>query len=659
MAKIIVLDKQVAELIAAGEVVERPSSIVKELIENAIDAGASKITVEIKGGGIKYIRVTDDGMGIEKDEIPTAFIRHATSKVKTKEDLEEILTFGFRGEALPSIAAMCRVELITRTHDNPVGSRYVIEGEKEGVLSEIGAPVGTSLIVRDVFFNTPARLKFLKKDSYEGSNIQAIVERIALINTHVAFKLIKDNQTVLASPGNGDLKSAIHCVMGREFAKDLLEVSYSEGALSVSGYITSPNSSRATRAMQCFYINSRYIKSKTCIAAVEDAFKGKLMTGRFPGCILNVTIPPGTVDVNVHPAKTEVRFSEEGSVYNLVYSAAKSALENYSSALLIRNEEKKAKPAITPFALKDFDRSENQFAFQKEAYSKKVITEEIKPQQIAVKPSGERITPSKLQITPSVNSMDKEWDEKVEYIAASSTVGYSTKNIKEEIVYDTKIDITKEIKPDITQEKLEDIKEIPQNLIEEIAEVKSEDIRVIGELLQTYILVEKSSGMILIDKHAAHESALYNKLKSSEYTESQQLLSPLTLQLNHEEIAVFDGCESELLRLGIEAERFGSNAVIVRGVPTMLSSEQTVEVLKELVSKPFRKDFLPKVLDELYHSMACKAAIKAGNLTGADELKFIAELVGNDNNISHCPHGRPVTVELSKGKIERMFGRSV
>ena len=314
--RIHVLEPQVAELIAAGEVVERPASIVKELLENAVDAGAQKITIEIKNGGISYIRVTDDGGGIEKDDLPAAFVRHATSKVRTAADLEQIGSFGFRGEALASIAAVCKVEVLSRTPESISGGRYVIHGSQEVDFSDAGCPVGTTIVVRDVFFNTPARMKFLKKDSTEAGTIANIVDKIALANPQISFRFIRDGQVKLNTPGNGDLLSVIYAVYGKEFAADMIPVNYTHEFVTVSGFICRPTASRSTRSMQNFFINSRYVRSRTCMAALEEAYKSSIMTGKFPACVLNVQIPFNTVDVNVHPAKIEVRFSNERPVFD-------------------------------------------------------------------------------------------------------------------------------------------------------------------------------------------------------------------------------------------------------------------------------------------------------------------------------------------------------
>ena len=352
--RIHVLEPQVAELIAAGEVVERPASIVKELLENAVDAGAQKITIEIKNGGISYIRVTDDGGGIEKDDLPAAFVRHATSKVRTAADLEQIGSFGFRGEALASIAAVCKVEVLSRTPESISGGRYVIHGSQEVDFSDAGCPVGTTIVVRDVFFNTPARMKFLKKDSTEAGTIANIVDKIALANPQISFRFIRDGQVKLNTPGNGDLLSVIYAVYGKEFAADMIPVNYTHEFVTVSGFICRPTASRSTRSMQNFFINSRYVRSRTCMAALEEAYKSSIMTGKFPACVLNVQIPFNTVDVNVHPAKIEVRFSNERPVFDAVYRGCKEALGTAGEADFLPKEEP-PKAAPSPFALKDFD----------------------------------------------------------------------------------------------------------------------------------------------------------------------------------------------------------------------------------------------------------------------------------------------------------------
>ncbi len=685
MGKIKVLDKQVAELIAAGEVIERPASIVKELVENAIDAGASKITVEIKGGGIKYIRVTDDGIGIEPEDLDTAFIRHATSKVTTKEDLEAILTFGFRGEALPSIAAMARVEVLTRTATSSIGSRYVIEGSDKGTLYPEGCPQGTSFIVRDVFFNTPARLKFLKKDSYEGSNIQVLLERLALVNCGISFKLIREGEVVLSTPGNGDLKSAIHCTLGRDFAKDLIKVDYSSSGLKVEGYITAPTSSRATRAMENFYINNRFIKSKTCIAALEESYKGQVMTGRFPGSVLNITIPANTVDVNVHPAKTEVRFSDEVGVYTLVYTGCKTALENHAreSTLRTQPQQSPVKPnTISPFALKDFDHKDSQYSFNDKLYKPKeqppatanpsvtkAVDNDIIPQK---KPVENAINNNINTVkTTNITSIDTTRTEPNNRLNTSSAP--YNKSVEKQ-PYNPITELLSTAKPVISESPIATMElpekpkaqqmEATETGIYETVEIavpvteKQEDIRVIGQLFETYIMVEKANTMILIDKHAAHESLLYNRLKEEKDIDSQQLLMAITVHLTNKEILIVEEYKDMLEDVGIYVDIISATALLLRAVPTMISPEEGVEVVKELVSKPIRKEFLPKIIDDLYHSIACRAAIKAHDITPKQEMEFITNIVRNNHSVSYCPHGRPVMVEFTKNKIERMFGRN-
>ncbi|MEG2915665.1 MAG: DNA mismatch repair endonuclease MutL [Oscillospiraceae bacterium] len=654
MGIIKVLDKQVAELIAAGEVVERPASIVKELVENSIDAGASKIAVEIKGGGIKYIRISDDGCGMLREDIPNAFIRHATSKVSTQDDLENIMTFGFRGEALASVAAMCMVELTTRTKDDIVGTKFIIEGSDNGEIYDVGCPVGTTIIIKNVFFNTPARLKFLKKDSYEGSNVASVLEKLAIINSNISFKLIKDGNVVLNTPGNNDLKASIHSVMGSDFCNNLIEVEYTDGIFNIVGYITQPTSSKPTRAMENFYINKRFVKSKTCIAAIEEAYKGSMMVGKFPGCVIDIKIPPNTVDVNVHPAKTEVRFSNENAVYNAVFNACKFALQKFSQQSVLRNNETQPKKnIINEFTLKNFDYSDKQKTFGKELYNKQSETR-ISPPKInsenknlelhsteknyifndkEEKPHNEIVKSNKVQ-----ELLSKSFSSK------SNINGNETMNIKE-----SSSDI-------VEQEENNYTDSFPQN----IAKNDDNKFRIIGEAFATYIIVEKNDTLILIDKHAAHERYLYNKLKNQATFESQILLEPIILNVDRNECTIILDYKDEFKKLGFDVDSLGDRTIVVREIPTILSRDNSNEAVLEIARKiQSAKDLTPEIIDNIYHSMACRAAVKANDFTGEIDMNFIVNFISDDENISYCPHGRPVMIELSKNKIERMFGRIV
>ncbi len=631
MGVINVLDKNVAELIAAGEVVERPASIVKELVENALDAGADKITVEIRGGGIKYIRVSDNGCGISREDIPKAFLRNATSKIKTPQDLEKILTFGFRGEALASVAAMCEVELVTRTKDEEVGSKYIIKGSEKGEIYDIGCSVGTTLIIRNVFFNTPARLKFLKKDSYEGSNVISVLEKLAMVNSNVSFKAVKDGMVVMNTPGNSDLKSSVHSIMGSEFADNLIETNYCQNNLSVYGFITKPASSKATRAAENFYINSRFVKSKTCQAAVEDAYKGSMMVGKFPGCVLNLQIPADTVDVNVHPAKTEVRFSDERLIYDLVFAACRMALRKDNENNPIRTAKPQPKYVINEFSLKDFDYSDRQV---------KVLD---LPIQEEVKTKLETVKLNVFENRP----------QKYDYNIPQPVKKEEKPQIKSEVIQKLLDNVKKN---DFSNSEISDKKEAePKIQMPEIIEY-----RIIGELFKTYILIEKGNSLFMIDKHAAHERYIYNALSKNEIIAGQYLFTPIEVTASVSYCTIAKEKSDIFDKMGYKADIINEHTLVLTMIPAVLDSQSAKDCFLEICEKiSLSNDVTPELIDDLYHSMACRSAVKANDLTGQSDMEKLVDIVINDIDVSYCPHGRPVIVEVTKNKIERMFGRIV
>lgn len=558
--RIHVLEPQVAELIAAGEVVERPASIVKELLENAVDAGAQKITIEIKNGGISYIRVTDDGGGIEKDDLPAAFVRHATSKVRTAADLEQIGSFGFRGEALASIAAVCKVEVLSRTPESISGGRYVIHGSQEVDFSDAGCPVGTTIVVRDVFFNTPARMKFLKKDSTEAGTIANIVDKIALANPQISFRFIRDGQVKLNTPGNGDLLSVIYAVYGKEFAADMIPVNYTHEFVTVSGFICRPTASRSTRSMQNFFINSRYVRSRTCMAALEEAYKSSIMTGKFPACVLNVQIPFNTVDVNVHPAKIEVRFSNERPVFDAVYRGCKEALGTAGEADFLPKEEP-PKAAPSPFALKDFDHTGMQQRMTAAEY--RSMTSGSRENRPAAKPApeaqrngslnpavartgggdgGPAGAPCRIAAGSSFTPgrVCPAYTPQVKILPGAGKAGAAARSPEPEPVrMPSKPDKPAEpVRPAMAQEKAElpAPAAAPTVLLTDDTEEQVTDYRILGELFGTYIMVEYKDTFVLIDKHAAHERILYNRLcRETSLGQRQILLAPVPVTLSRQE----------------------------------------------------------------------------------------------------------------------------
>lgn len=643
MPQINILPKHIAELIAAGEVVERPASIVKEIMENAIDAGADKITLEIKRGGITYIRITDNGCGIDRENIRKAFISHATSKISTADDLNAICTLGFRGEALASIAAVSRVEVMTRTDQEPIGTRYCIEGGEETVIDDAGCPKGTTLVVRDLFYNTPARMKFLKKDVSEGNAVASVVDRIALSHPEVSVRFIRDSKDVLFTSGDGKLDSAIYKVLGRDFASTLIPCDYELEGVRVSGYISKPFNARPNRMMQYFFLNDRFIKTRTGMVALEEAYKNSIMVGKFPACVLKIQIPPGAVDVNVHPAKTEVRFANEKMIFNAVYYCAKSALQQGDTRVQASFSQKVARQFMpSPTEGKQIKIYEQQL---------EKIKEENKPKQNFW--------------TKTTSAEFKNEVEKPKPIVFND-------NSKFEIEKNDEPDLIPCFKPTaqepITVAKTEPepvvtapiVEPEPVQPIAEEIQPEVEPYRVIGEAFRTYILVEQGKKLLIIDKHAAHERMLFEKFKANrDGIETQMLLAPVTVTLSKEEYsAVLDNLDL-LEKAGYHVEDFGGGMVIVSECPTAVADADLAEVIMELAGYlvTSQKELIPEKLDWIYHSTACRAAIKAGDRTSDYELNKFVEKLLNNPDIRYCPHGRPVLIEMSRYEIEKNFGR--
>ena len=642
MPNINILPKHIAELIAAGEVVERPSSIVKEIMENAIDAGADKITLEIKRGGITYIRITDNGCGIDRDNIRKAFISHATSKISTADDLNAICTLGFRGEALASIAAVSRVEVMTRGEGEEVGTRYCIEGGEETLLDDAGCPKGTTLIVRDLFYNTPARMKFLKKDVSEGNAVAAVVDRIALSHPEVSIRFIRDSKDVLFTSGDGRLENAIYKTLGKDFASTLIPCDYELEGVRVSGFISKPFNARPNRMMQYFFLNDRFIKTRTGMVALEEAYKNSIMVGKFPACVLNIHIAPGAVDVNVHPSKTEVRFANEKLIFNAVYYCAKSALQQGDTRVQANFKQKIGRQFMPKpnegRQIKIYEQQLEQVkkeSLPKEDFWGKTTSEEF------VKLSEPKKT-EKITFNDSSEFSLKK-DEEPDLIPVFKPV---------EEAKPPGIETVEETVPEAKAEQ-------PASEVEEV-KPEPEPYRVIGEAFKTYILVEQGKKLLIIDKHAAHERMLFEKLRANNgEIETQMLLAPVTVTLSKEEYsAVLDNLEL-LDKAGYRVEDFGGGMVIVSECPTAVADADLAEVVMELAGYLVnnRRELIPEKLDWIYHSTACRAAIKAGDKTSEYELEKFVEKLLNDPDIRYCPHGRPVLIEMSKYEIEKNFGR--
>lgn len=620
MAKIQVLDKHTAELIAAGEVVERPASVVKELVENAIDAGATTITVEIKNGGISYIGITDNGCGFSREDVPTAFLRHATSKIRAEEDLNTISTLGFRGEALASVAAVARVELTTRTEEELAGTRYVIEGGEETLLSDVGCPRGSTICVRDLFYNVPARMKFLKKDVGEANAVAGVVDRLALSHPEISFRFIREGRDELLTPGNGDLYACISAVLGRDFAKTLTKVEYTLGGVNVHGYTCRPEGARSNRTMQHFFINGRYVKTRTAMAAIEQAYKGSVMVGKFPACVLCVDMPPETVDANVHPAKIEVRFVNEKPVFDAVYHAVRSALEGDRAPL----KASLPTPVVQP------PRPQYTTPTPAREIARRVIEAPSAPQPIPPPPPVARPKPI-VQGRPMVMRD-----------SASVVDSFFNAPVKKEVPVPASVSQPEPIQQTLPQEQ-------------------PEPIRLLGEALHTYIIVEWRGSVYFIDKHAAHERILYDQLRETANEAAQMLLSPLSVSLSREEYNALTEASESLTQAGFELEEFGGNTLLVRAVPMMLSDGNIAESLREIAGGLLsgKREITTERLDWIYHSVACRAAVKAGDGSTPGELLQLAQRVLLSDDIRTCPHGRPVCFELTAREIEKQFGRIV
>jgi DNA mismatch repair protein MutL len=641
MPGIRLLAPSVAELIAAGEVVERPASIVKELVENSLDAGATRIQVEIKNGGVRYIRVTDDGCGIPFDELPTAFVRHATSKIVAAEDLDAILTLGFRGEALASVAAMCRVEMLSRQPESDMGGRIQIEGGDVLLHERAGCPVGTTIVVRDIFYNTPARMKFLKKDIAEAAQVSHILERLALINPGVSFSYIRDGKRLFTTPGDGLVLSAVRMVLGSDLADGLLPVDFSGDGIGVSGFITMSNRGRPTRAMQYFYINGRTVQSRLLTGALEEAYRQRLVGGRFPGCVLNLTIQPGAVDVNVHPAKTEVRFSDERRVYNALYSACKETLTPPAA---------RPAPAMSPFALGDFDYSDKQQALSglpplKGRMAPAAFSPDGRDRPSSAPASDRRPVsgPAARPTQPAARP-----DDSPAHLILRDDTGLRPPPERPPIAA---------IDSPPPEDGTPELPPVEQPAT--TAQDSPPDFRVIGELFGTYILTESGEDFYLIDKHAAHERYLYNRLlDSTEGIERQTLLTPLTVHLPKSDYAAAVASAEEFAAMGLVFDDFGEGTLLLREVPMLLATGDPVAAVAEMAAavSAYRRDITPSYVAGLLASVACRTAVMAGDRSSEGELAFIAGLVLG-GEATHCPHGRPTSRRFSRREIERMFGR--
>lgn len=713
MAVIHVLDKHTAELIAAGEVVERPASVVKELLENSIDAGATQVTVSIESGGVKLIEISDNGTGIEAEYISTAFIRHATSKIETPDDLTNIHTLGFRGEALASIASVARVELTTRTEVDEFATVYRIEGGEE-VSREPGArAVGTTIRVKDLFYNTPARMKFLKKDSSEGTFVSDTVTHVALSHPEVSVKFIREGKLQYVTPGDGQLRGAAYAVLGREFSRDLIELKNQEGVYRITGLVTPPKSCRASRSMQHFYINGRYVRNRTMMAGMEMAFKGTMMQGKFPGGILLLEMPADLVDVNVHPAKIEARFARENDVFDVVYHAVKLALAQPGTGERLftfeaDKEEEKAENSKKDADIIKNDVKNNNFTglsaiIRGQADPGVLPQQHWEPENPAAAP--QQPAPAAAMQIPTAPSVPR-WKGSAQnedmldpFVTLHSPKLETTKAPEpfRAAASETQLDV----EPEFGETKLhspqdhmaawnpaqEAPKEEPESApcaetepdAPEAAEQETvlaepeqmnfdptadqpEPLRYVGEVFRTYILAERGDELCLIDKHAAHERQLYEKLAANYgNVPSQMLLEPAAIDLAAEEKQALLDNIPLLENAGLEIADFGGNTVVLRAVPADVEPQNAESLLVEIANKLLKggHDALNEHTEWVLHSISCRAAIKAGDKSSPQELLALAEKILSGKVPPFCPHGRPCVLKLTRKELEKQFGRIV
>ncbi len=621
MSKIIQLSPHIANLIAAGEVVERPASVAKELLENAVDAGASKVTIEIRDGGMTFLRVTDNGSGMSPEDARTAFLRHATSKLRSAEDLAAIATMGFRGEALAAIASVSRIDLMTKTAGSISGTSLHLEAGAITEDTEAGCPDGTTIIIRDLFFNTPARMKFMKSDTVEGGRVAAAVQMQALAHPNVAFTFLRDGKQVLATPGTGDLEAAVYCIYGRDGAK-MAKVESRWEDYTLTGYVSKPTDSRPSRNLQTFFVNDRPVRSKLLVAAFEEAYRNQIMVGKFPACVLHLRLPATAVDVNVHPAKTEVKFLSEKAVFDCVHYGVLAALNKQTDRPQVQFKPQPA-PAPAP-APSPAPKQESFFrtmtAQEYQSFSK-ALNQAPQP-----KPQAAAATAMAVERQAQVRMNEHVMLPKVE----------APKPMPEPV---------------------------PQKEPEQAVMPMPEEIpwRMVGELYNAYVIVEQGEEAFLIDKHAAHERILFEKLKANqEAISSQMLLTPVPVRLSAEAEAELLNNRDMLLELGFEVEEFGNNTVLLRQIPMDLSPDMAAEAVEALSADLLngRREKKTDVRDEILHTVACKAAIKAGWNNDDAELLALVKQVMSRQELKYCPHGRPICITLSKKQLEKQFKRS-
>lgn len=660
MPSINLLSQEISELIAAGEVIERPCSVIKELVENSIDSGARHITVEIKNGGTTYMRVTDDGCGMSFDDVPKAFLRHATSKISSKEDLDNILTLGFRGEALASVAAVSHVEVMTKQKDETYGTLYNIEGSVESFHDKGGCPDGTTIIIRELFYNVPARRKFLKKDITESNAVSQILQKITMSHPDIAFKFIRDNRVEFNSSGDEELFSAVYAVYGRDFARDLINVEYEYSGIRVTGFTVKPLYSKNNRSFQNFFVNSRYVRSKLCSAALENAYENMIMTGKFPACVMMIELPPASMDVNIHPTKAEVRFTDEKTVSDAIFFAVKNALMNDG---LIYEFELKPRQDWRQQVIEPEEMQQQEFLFtpvsEIEQTEKKLFADENK------------ISSASEQINSFTNEVSAEKTE-IPQCTGKNEPHETVSEPNEEVKPAIEIKPEPEPEPEnvegfqyLSTKSFEEIK--PEPKPQELEKKQSEwtekpKIKVIGEAFGVYIIAEtEDKKMVMIDKHAAHERIIFERLKSRNCRQySQMLMNGIKVLLTGDEFSALEANTELLADMGFVFDFSERPCVKATAVPTFIMELDIEEIISEIAEnlRLNRHDPQSHTLDDMLHTVACKSAIRGNDKNSASELQSLAEQVYSDERIRHCPHGRPVMFTMTKSNIEHQFGRS-
>ena len=669
-----ILPKQISELISAGEVIERPISVIKEVVENSIDAHSTRITVEIKEGGKSYMRITDDGVGISKEDVPKAFIRFATSKISTKEDLDKIITLGFRGEALASVSAVSKVEVFTKLKNEPLGTHYKIEGSVETLNESTGCPDGTTITIRNLFYNVPVRAKFLKRDVVESNAISNIMKKLAVSHPDIAFTFIRDGRTEFSTYGDNDQFSTVYSIYGKTFAKDLTPVEYVEGKVSVSGYTVKPLYAKSNRQYQIFFVNGRAVKSDILSTALEEAYSSLVMNGKFPVCILKLTIPPENVDVNIHPTKAEVRFSNENEVFNAVFFSVKNALMQ-SGLMYDFDFEKTKNSKINP----------SEKTIKQETYVQPNLPNMDLPTNQEVINDNEEKNPFIFNADDEDNDfkfIDDIEDTPNDFIfnqdVTTQTVQLNDENKNlDKYVSSIKQDTSKKIQNlnDVTKVETPKV-DLPKKVedktsLKNVGVVtkpsfykKSKDIQVklIGEAFKNYIMVEYNGDIIIIDKHAGHERIIYEKLKSqSAYTDRQMLLEPIIVLLSDEQMVALEDNTLLMLSLGFQFGFSKKPYVSVLSIPEILKMEDVESSVVEIADNILHHKKEPQtyIIDEIIHSLACKSAIRSNDKTSDEEMISLAKQIISNDKIRHCPHGRPVMFVMSKNDLEKQFKRTL